>query len=51
MRGLIKIRDRQRLERLSCHCYRNTRLKHDGPPLTRTPRFLLGLPFLLLALE
>jgi CRP-like cAMP-binding protein len=50
MRGLIKIRDRERLEQTSCRCYRNFRVEQDNPPRFRTVRLpFIGLPFFLLA--
>jgi hypothetical protein len=52
MRGLIKIRDRRRLEQLSCHCYRNIRLKRDSLFQARSLRLpLLGLSLVFLAAE
>ena len=53
MRGLIKIRDRDRLEEISCRCYRSLRVeeKADSPRVRPALFPLLGLPFLLLALE
>jgi hypothetical protein len=52
MRGLIKILDRERLEQISCRCYRNIRLEQDNPPRFRTvPLPFIGLPFFLLAIE
>lgn len=53
MRGLIKIRDRNGLEEISCRCYRSHRVeeKADSPRIRPARLPLLGLPFLLLALE
>jgi CRP-like cAMP-binding protein len=53
MRGLIKIRDRDRLEEVSCRCYRSLRVEEKAlSPRVRPALFpLLGVPFLLLALE
>ena len=53
MRGLIKIRDRDRLQEISCRCYRSLRVEEKSdPPRFRPARLpFLGLPFLLLALE
>ena len=53
MRGLIKIRDRDRLQEISCRCYRSLRVeeKADSPRARPALLPLLGLPFLLLALE
>lgn len=53
MRGLIKIRDRDRLEEISCRCYRTPRAerKSDTSQIRPARIPLLGLPFLLLALE
>ena len=53
MRGLIKIRDRDRLEEISCRCYRTQRAeeKTDTSRVRPARLPLLGLPFLLLALE
>jgi CRP-like cAMP-binding protein len=53
MRGLIKIRDRDRLEEVSCRCYRSLRVedKTDTQRVRPARLPLLGLPFLFLALE
>jgi CRP-like cAMP-binding protein len=53
MRGMIKIRDRDRLEEISCRCYRTLRAeqKSDASQIRPARIPLLGLPFLLLALE
>ena len=53
MRGLIKIIDRDRLEEISCRCYRTLRTgQKSNTSQIRPARIpLLGLPFLLLALE
>ena len=53
MRGLIKIRDRDRLEEISCRCYRSLRVEEKSRLAESSARLfpLLGLPFLLLALE
>jgi CRP-like cAMP-binding protein len=53
MRGLIKIRDRSGLEEISCRCYRHHRAeeKNEASRARQARLPLLGLPFLLLALE
>ena len=53
MRGLIKIRDRDRLQEISCRCYRSLRVeeKSDSPRIRPARLPLLGLPLLLLAFE
>lgn len=52
MRGLIKIRDRDRLEQMSCGCYRITRRQQDKPQHSKAKRTpYLALPVLCTLVE
>lgn len=52
VRGLIKIRDRDRLEQMSCGCYRIARRQHDkSPPAEEKRRPYLALPVLCTLVE
>lgn len=51
VRGLIRIRDRARLEQISCRCYQITRLELDKPERSKTGRVFFVLPILCGLLE